>query len=105
MWYHLFAEILDRGVVASVIILVVLIVRGAMCRFPKKYLYLLWMIVAVRLVCPIGVNARKFKKSVGSVWRDRMADRDDGNSFQEFIYGLPDEETSGKSGAVSGKYL
>lgn len=57
MWYHLFAEILDRGVVASVIILVVLIVRGAMCRFPKKYLYLLWMIVAVRLVCPIGVNA------------------------------------------------
>ena len=57
MWYHLFAEILDRGVVASVIILVVLIVRGVMCRFPKKYLYLLWMIVAVRLVCPIGVNA------------------------------------------------
>lgn len=57
MWYHLFAEILNRGVVASVIILVVLIVRGVMCRFPKKYLYLLWMIVAVRLVCPIGVNA------------------------------------------------
>ncbi len=53
----LFTCILRMSLTASVVILAVLLVRGAMRRFPKKYSYLLWLIVGIRLVCPIAMDS------------------------------------------------
>lgn len=51
----IFTQILRMGSVASVVILAVFLVRILMRRFPRKYAYLLWLIVGIRLVCPVAV--------------------------------------------------
>lgn len=43
------------SITASAVILVVLIARGLMGRLPKRYSYILWGIVAIRLLCPVGI--------------------------------------------------
>ena len=43
------------SITASVVILVVLIARGLMGKLPKRYSYILWGIVAIRLLCPVGI--------------------------------------------------
>ena len=55
MIYELFFRIIDMSITASVVIIAVLIARGLMARLPKRYSYLLWAIVAVRLLCPVGI--------------------------------------------------
>lgn len=40
---------------ASVVILVVWIARGFLWKAPKKYAYVLWLIVGIRLLCPVGI--------------------------------------------------
>lgn len=55
--YELFISILHMGATASIIILAVLFVRVLMRRFPKKYAYLLWIIVGIRLVCPVALSS------------------------------------------------
>lgn len=57
MLYQIFTQILGRSITASVVIVAVLLIRGLMHRMPKKYLYLLWGIVAVRLLCPAAVSS------------------------------------------------
>lgn len=52
---QIFTYILSMSVTASVVILAVLLVRCAMGRLPKKYSYLLWLIVGIRLVCPFAI--------------------------------------------------
>lgn len=42
---------------ASVLILVVMIVRSALKKYPKIYCYLLWILVGVRLLCPVLVES------------------------------------------------
>ena len=56
MLYQIFAYILETSFISIFIIAVVLLVRCLMCRMPKKYSYLLWAIVGIRLLCP-GVAA------------------------------------------------
>lgn len=53
----LFIQILRMGVTASIVILAVFLVRALMRRFPKKYAYLLWIIVGIRLVCPFALSS------------------------------------------------
>lgn len=55
MLYEIFANVLNMGITASVVIVAVVIVRGVMYRLPKKYSYILWLIVGIRLLCPIGI--------------------------------------------------
>lgn len=55
MIYELFVRIIDMSITASVVMIAVFIARGFMGRLPKRYSYLLWAIVAVRLLCPVGV--------------------------------------------------
>ena len=55
--YQIFTQILNMSITASVVIVAVLLIRGVMHRLPKKYLYLLWGIVAIRLLCPIAVSS------------------------------------------------
>lgn len=55
MVYRVFTHILSMSLTASVVILAIVLVRCVMGRFPKKYSYLLWLIVGIRLVCPFGI--------------------------------------------------
>lgn len=51
-----FAKILDMSISATFVVLFVLLVRGCMYKLPKKYSYVLWLIVAIRLVCPAVIS-------------------------------------------------
>lgn len=52
MLYEIFAYVLQNSAAVSLVIAVVLLVRALMCRMPKKYSYLLWAVVGIRLICP-----------------------------------------------------
>lgn len=53
----LLIQILNMSLTASYCILAVLAVRLLLRRAPKKYAYLLWLVVAFRLCCPVSVNS------------------------------------------------
>jgi len=57
MLYSLFVQILNMGITASVVILAVFAIRLFMRHLPKKYSYMLWLIVGIRLVCPFAVSS------------------------------------------------
>lgn len=57
MIYHLLAKLMDVSIIASVVILVVLFVRCLLSKAPKKYSYILWGIVGIRLLCPVGITS------------------------------------------------
>ena len=52
-----FEKILEMSAVASIIIIAVLIVRLALSKAPKKYSYLMWSVVAFRLLCPVSFRS------------------------------------------------
>lgn len=52
-----FEKILQMGVEAAFVIAAVLLIRMLMKRFPRKYVYLLWLIVGIRLVCPVALSS------------------------------------------------
>lgn len=52
-----FEKILQMGVEAAFVIAAVLLIRMLMKRFPRKYAYLLWLIVGIRLVCPVALSS------------------------------------------------
>ena len=52
-----FLKILNMNLSAAAVICVVLLVRLALRRAPKKWSYLLWAVVAFRLVCPVSFSA------------------------------------------------
>lgn len=51
----IFSAVADMIVTGAYIILVVLIIRAAMKRLPKRFSYMLWAIPAVRLLCPFTI--------------------------------------------------
>lgn len=57
MLYNLFLQILNMAVTACPVIIIVLFVRGIMYKLPKKYRYIIWMVVGIRLICPIAVSS------------------------------------------------
>lgn len=55
---QIFIQILNMGWMASIVIFAVLLVRGIVMRnFPKKYVYWMWIIVGIRLICPISSSS------------------------------------------------
>ena len=51
------SKVLIQSLSVSVVILAVLLVRGiAMRKVPKKYVFLLWAIVGLRLLIPVGIT-------------------------------------------------
>ena len=54
---HVFGKILEMSAVAGIVIVAVLIVRFALSKAPKKYSYILWSVVAFRLVCPVSFRS------------------------------------------------
>lgn len=52
---ELFIKVLDMSITASFVIVMILFVRGMIRKFPKKYVFLLWIIVGIRLICPVFI--------------------------------------------------
>ncbi len=57
MLYQIFANLLNRSITASFVIITVLFIRGILYPLPKKYLYFLWLIVGIRLLCPFAISS------------------------------------------------
>lgn len=61
-WIQIFAEnpilshILDTCLTVSIIIVFLLLIRPLMKRLPRIGMYVLWIMVAVRILCPITIN-------------------------------------------------
>lgn len=53
----LFLEILEMSLIAGIVIIVVLFVRFLLKGLPKSYAYMLWIVVAFRLVIPISADS------------------------------------------------
>ncbi len=60
-----FLQILNMSLRGSAVILAVLAARLLLRRFPKRYSYLLWLPVLLRLVCPVS-----FESGLGLLRRD-----------------------------------
>ena len=52
----LFMKILNMSVTAGYCILAVFLLRLLFRKAPRKYLYVLWLAVAFRLICPVSVS-------------------------------------------------
>ena len=52
-----FPRVLNMSLTGSVVILAVLAIRFLLRKAPKKWSYLLWLVVAFRLVCPVSLTA------------------------------------------------
>lgn len=53
----LLIQVLNMSLTAGYCILAVLVVRWLLRRAPKKYAYLLWLVVAFRLCCPVSLTS------------------------------------------------
>lgn len=54
---EMFKNVLEMSLTGTIIAIVLFIVRFFMKKFPKRYSYILWGILAVRLLCPFSVSS------------------------------------------------
>ena len=56
---EIFLSMVNRSVTAGIVILAVLSVRALLGRLgvPRRYIYLLWLIPALRLLCPVTISS------------------------------------------------
>ncbi|MBQ8813341.1 MAG: hypothetical protein IJZ85_02435 [Lachnospiraceae bacterium] len=54
---QIFLQILDMSIVAGYCILAVLVIRWMFRKAPKRYSYMLWIVVAFRLLCPLSIES------------------------------------------------
>ena len=54
---NVFIGILNQSISASWLILAVIVIRACMKKTPKSLRYVLWALVAVRLLCPISIES------------------------------------------------
>lgn len=57
MLQNIFTYLFNNGLRVSVVILIVFVVRLFFRNVPKKYSYILWMIVGIYLLCPVMVSS------------------------------------------------
>ena len=55
--YGAFAKLLNMSLTAGILTLAIIPVRVFMKKAPRRYVCILWAIVAVRLVCPVSVES------------------------------------------------
>ena len=55
--YEWIPILLNMSLTASVVIVLVLLVRLLLCRAPKVLSYALWKVVLFRLLCPVSLTA------------------------------------------------
>lgn len=72
---------------ASILILIVLAVRFSLRKYPRIYSYCLWILVGIRLLCPIWVESPFSLQPDLSTYSDRRGRMaDDGPLQPEFIF-------------------
>lgn len=56
---EIFLATVNRGITAGIVILAVLLARELLVRLrvPRRYIYLLWLIPALRLLCPVTLSS------------------------------------------------
>ena len=57
LWQYGLYPVLNMSLTASVVILLVLVMRLLLRRAPKMYAYILWTVVLFRLLCPFALQA------------------------------------------------
>ncbi|MBO5281545.1 MAG: hypothetical protein J6B43_00215, partial [Lachnospiraceae bacterium] len=77
---------------ACVLILIVLMARAALKRYPKIYSYLLWILVGLRLLCPVVVES---PFSLQPVPGEGFGVMQDGGAGRQISVGLPDAAADG----------
>ena len=50
-------KLVDMSLMASLLIVTIIIIRGVFKRIPRKYICILWALVAIRLICPINIES------------------------------------------------
>ena len=55
--YYAFVDILEMSILASISIIVLLLLRSVLKRFPRIIAYLLWGIILFRLLCPVSFES------------------------------------------------
>lgn len=55
--YAAFVKLLNMSAASAILIAVVIALRFLMRKVPKKYICVLWAIVALRLICPISISS------------------------------------------------
>ena len=55
--YDFFTTVLNMSITAGMLALAVIVLRLFMKRVPKKYVSILWALVALRLICPISISS------------------------------------------------
>lgn len=55
--YDIFTRLLNMSLTASVMILAIIIFRFCLKKIPRKYICVLWGLVAIRLICPISISS------------------------------------------------
>ena len=56
-WYEFLPKLLNMSMTASLVILVVLLVRLLLGKAPKVFSYALWSVVLFRLLCPVAISS------------------------------------------------
>lgn len=52
-----FIKILNMSLTAGIVICIVFLIRVLLCRIPKIFSYILWMVVLFRLLCPVSFSS------------------------------------------------
>lgn len=53
--YEFFVKLLNMSLTAGILVLVIMLLRFVLKKAPRKYICMLWFLVALRLVCPVGI--------------------------------------------------
>lgn len=55
--YEVFTKLLNMSLTASILVLFVILLRFVLKKAPRKYICILWAMVALRLLCPLSISS------------------------------------------------
>ena len=55
--YEVFTKLLNMSLTASILVLIIMVLRVVLKKAPKKYICILWFLVAFRLICPFSISS------------------------------------------------
>ncbi len=55
--YEVFTKLLNMSLTASIPVLFIILLRFVLKKAPRKYICIMWAIVALRLICPISISS------------------------------------------------
>lgn len=53
--YELFTMLLNMSFTAGILVFVIIVLRLCLKKAPRKYICILWALIALRLICPVGI--------------------------------------------------